>query len=420
MNKIGIIGLGYVGLPLAVEFARAGFFVLGFDKDINKVESINCGKSYIKHISSESIIAAKDRFTATNDFSKLSDVDYIIICVPTPLNEYGQPDLSYVLSAGETIAKYMKRGQTIVLESTTYPGTTDEDLKAVLEKSGLKAGIDFYLAFSPEREDPGNKVFTTKMIPKVIGGYTESCLSKVVEVYRQVFETVVPVSSTRVAEAAKLLENIYRAVNISLVNELKMLFDRMDIDIWEVIDAASTKPFGFHAFYPGPGVGGHCIPVDPFYLVWKAKEYDFNPRFINIAGEINISMPYYVVEKITEALNSVKKAINGSNILILGVAYKKDIDDLRESPAIAIVKRLLEKGACVDFHDPYVNELNIKSVNYYKRSKALTDKTLGEYDCVVIITDHSFYDPEVIYNNSNLIVDTRNMIKIKSQKVVKA
>ncbi|GAB6183594.1 nucleotide sugar dehydrogenase [Thermodesulfovibrio hydrogeniphilus] len=420
---VGIIGLGYVGMPLVVEFCRAGFSVTGFDIDEEKVSALKSGKSYIKHISSEVIKDLKN-FTPTTDFSKLNKMDCIIICVPTPLNEYREPDMSYVFNTAKTIAKYLRKDQLIVLESTTYPGTTDEDLRAILEETALKAGVDFYLAYSPEREDPGNKHFTTRKIPKVVGGYTTKCLELANTLYSQIVEKTVCVSSTKVAEATKLLENIYRAVNIALVNELKMLFDRMGIDIWEVIEAAKTKPFGFQAFYPGPGLGGHCIPIDPFYLTWKAREYDFSTRFIELAGEINTYMPYYVVQKTIEALNQRGKSIKGAKILILGLAYKKDVDDARESPSFKLIELLDKKGAQVDYNDPYIP--TAPKTRKYKLSKSsvpLTAENLRSYDCVIIATDHSDYDPEFIVKNAKLIVDARNLIKNPSKypdKVAKA
>jgi UDP-N-acetyl-D-glucosamine dehydrogenase len=329
--------------------------------------------------------------------------------------------MSFVLNTGETISRYLRRGQLVVLESTVYPGATDEDLRPVLEKSGLKAGVDFFLAFSPEREDPGNKGFSLSNIPKVVGGYTEKCLEVAKALYSKVVAKVVPVSSTKTAEAVKLLENIYRSVNIALVNELKMLFDRMGIDIWEVIEAAKTKPFGFQAFYPGPGLGGHCIPIDPFYLTWKAREYDFQTRFIELAGEINTSMPYYVVNKTIEALNANGKTIKGAKILILGVAYKKDVDDMRESPALKIITLLQEKGADVNYNDPYIPEIPpLRKYQLKMKSIALNKESLSSYDAVIITTDHSVYDPDFILENAKLIIDTRNLIKNKNSKVVKA
>ncbi len=421
--KVGIIGLGYVGLPLVIEFSRAGFSVTGFDIDQEKVNTLRSGKSYIKHIPSEVIRDLKN-FTPTTDFSKLSDMDCIIICVPTPLNEHREPDMSYVFNTARTIARYLRKGQLVVLESTTYPGTTDEDLRAILEESGLKAGVDFYLAYSPEREDPGNKDFTTRKIPKVVGGFTPKCLEIANTLYSQIVEKTVPVSSTKVAEATKLLENIYRAVNIALVNELKMLFDRMGIDIWEVIEAAKTKPFGFQAFYPGPGLGGHCIPVDPFYLTWKAREYDFSTKFIELAGEINTYMPYYVVQKTIEALNQRGKGIVGSKVLILGLAYKRDVDDVRESPSFKLMEILEKKGAHVDYNDPYFPTFpKTRRYKFHKVSVPLTAENLKAYDCVIVSTDHSLYDPDFIVQNAQLVVDTRNLIKNASNypdKVVKA
>lgn len=418
---VGIIGLGYVGLPLVIEFCNAGFRVIGFDVDEEKVKVLKQGKSYIRHIPEEKIRQCLDTFTPTSDFSRLSEVDCIIICVPTPLNKYREPDMTYVFNTGRTIAKYLRPGQLVVLESTTYPGTTDEDLRRILEESGLVAGKDFYLAFSPEREDPGNKEFSTAEIPKVVGGINQESLEVAKALYDQVMKRTVPVSSTRVAEAVKLLENIYRAVNIALVNELKLLFDRMGIDIWEVIEAAKTKPFGFQAFYPGPGIGGHCIPVDPFYLTWKAREYDFHTRFIELAGEINAQMPYYVVQKTMEALNEAGKSVKGARVLVLGVAYKKDVDDMRESPSLKIMELLEEKGAFVDYNDPYIPEIpKLRKYSFRKKSVPLTPENLRVYDCVIIATDHSLYDAQMLLEHAQLIVDTRNLIREKSTKVKKA
>jgi len=418
---IGIIGLGYVGLPLVIEFCRAGFKVVGFDTNEEKVEVLRQGKSYIHHIPEEKIKACLPCFTPTADFSKLSEVDCIIICVPTPLNRYREPDMTYVFHTGKTIAQYLRPGQLVVLESTTYPGTTDEDLRRILEESGLVAGRDFYLAYSPEREDPGNRDFSTSEIPKVVGGINRESLEVARAMYGEIVAKTVPVSSTRVAEAVKLLENIYRAVNIALVNELKLLFDRMGIDIWEVIEAASTKPFGFQAFYPGPGIGGHCIPVDPFYLTWKAREYDFHTRFIELAGEINAQMPYHVVQKTIEALNERGKSIKGARILVLGVAYKKDVDDMRESPSLKIIQLLEEKGAVVDYNDPYIPEIpRLRKYDFRKQSVPLTAENLRKYDCVLVATDHSAYDERFLLENAQLIVDTRNLIRQRSEKVKKA
>ena len=422
--RIGIIGLGYVGLPLVIEFCRAGFHVTGFDVDSEKIELLKHGKSYIKHIDSKLITQNAELFRPTSDFSRLSEVDCIIICVPTPLNKYREPDMTYVFTTTETIAKYLRKGQLIVLESTTYPGTTDEDMRKILEETRLKAGNDFYLAFSPEREDPNNKNFSTSTIPKVVGGYTNDCLEIAKTMYDQIVVKTVPVSSTKVAEAAKILENTYRAINIALVNELKMLFDRMGIDIWEVIEAAKTKPFGFQAFYPGPGLGGHCIPIDPFYLTWKAREYEFHTRFIELAGEINTNMPHYVVQKTIEALNERGKSIKGVKVLILGLAYKKDVDDPRESPSFRLIELLEERGVLVDYNDPYIpNAPKMRKHKVEKVSVELTAGNLAKYDCVLIATDHSSYNAAFIVENSNLIIDTRNLIGksgIKSDKVVMA
>ncbi len=422
--RIGIIGLGYVGLPLVFEFCRAGFKVTGFDIDPKKVEKIERGESYIKHLPSSLITEAAPRFTATNDFAQLASMDCIIICVPTPLNKYREPDLSYVFETTKTIATHLKSGQLIVLESTTYPGTTDQDMRAILEKTGYRAGEDFYLAFSPEREDPNNPQFSTRTIPKVVGGYTERCLAVAKAMYDTVVERTVPVSSTRAAEATKLLENIYRAVNIALINELKMLFNRMDIDIWEVIEAAKTKPFGFQAFYPGPGLGGHCIPIDPFYLTWKAREYDCSTKFIELAGEINISMPYYVVEKTVEALNETGKSIKGARVLILGLSYKRDIDDIRESPSLKIIELLQDRKAVVDYNDPYIPATyKMRKYDLGMKSIPLTPENVKSYDCIIIVTDHSSYDPNFIVEHAKLVVDTRNVIKRhmdKEGKVIRA
>ena len=422
---VGVIGLGYVGLPLILEFGKAGFPVIGFDSDGEKIKQLDNGKTYIKHIPSERIQEAKKNgnFRATTGFSLLKDADCIIICVPTPVNKYREPDLSYVFNTTETIAKHLRKGQLIVLESTTYPGTTDEDMRQILEATGLKAGKDFYLAFSPEREDPNNKEFPTSTIPKIVGGYTGDCLKAAVALYSAVVQKTVPVSSTRVAEAAKLMENIYRAVNIALVNEMKMLFDRMGIDIWEVIEAAKTKPFGFQAFYPGPGLGGHCIPIDPFYLTWKARAYDFHTKFIELAGEINTNMPYYVVEKVVDALNKKGKSINSSNILILGLAYKKDVDDTRESPSLKLIELLMQRGAQVDYSDPHIPVTRkMRMFDLKMSSVPLSEETLRKYDCVVIATDHSCYDYKLIAENASLVIDTRNAINGigKNGNVVKA
>ena len=410
-SAIGIIGLGYVGLPLVIGFASGGSEVYGFDVDDNKVHLLNEGKSYIKHISDELIqaLVRSGRFRATHDFSELQKVKTIIICVPTPLTEKMEPDLTYITQTGESIAENLQAGQLVVLESTTYPGTTEELLVPILERSGLKAGTDFFVGFSPEREDPGNKQFKTHQIPKVVSGINKKSLELVKAVYEKLFEQVVVVSSPRVAEMTKLLENIYRCVNIALVNELKLLCRRMNIDLWEVIQAASTKPFGFTPFYPGPGLGGHCIPIDPFYLSWKAKEYDFPTRFIELAGEVNTAMPFHVVESVSEALNLDRKSVNGSRILVLGVSYKRDIDDLRESPSLKIIQLLQSRGGEVDYNDPFFPVLHkMRKYDFKLKSVDLTPETLGRYDCVVIATDHSSYDYPMIVKHARRVVDTRN------------
>jgi len=425
--SIGIIGLGYVGLPLVKEFHRAGFNVTGFDIDPQKVNMLNSGKSYISHISSGHIknLLADRKFRATADFTNLKNMDCIIICVPTPLNKHREPDLSFVFNTTRVITEHLRKGQLIILESTTYPGTTDEEMKKILEETGMRAGKDFYLAYSPEREDPGNEEFSTSKIPKVVGGYTRDCLRVAKTLYDSIVMKTIPVSSTKVAEASKLLENIYRAVNIALVNEMKMLFNRMGIDIWEVIEASKTKPFGFQAFYPGPGLGGHCIPIDPFYLTWKAREYDFPTRFIELAGEINTSMPEYVASKVADALNKNGKSIKGSKILILGLTYKKDVDDIRESPSLELIELLKKKGAIVDYNDPYVpRTYKMRRYDLKMLSAPLTVKNLKKYNCVVISTNHSSYDYDFIAKHSRLIVDTRNAMKRISgsakRKIIKA
>ncbi len=396
----------------------------GFDVDEEKVNLLKEGKSYIRHINSSLIKECSSLFRPSIDFSKLSGIDCILICVPTPLNKHREPNMTYVFDTTKTIAQYLNKGKLIVLESTTYPGTTDEDMRLILEETGLKAGKDFYLAYSPEREDPNNKDFSTGTIPKVVGGYSEECLCAAIMLYDTIVVKTIPVSSTRVAEATKLLENIYRSVNIALVNELKMLFDRMEIDIFEVIEAAKTKPFGFQAFYPGPGLGGHCIPIDPFYLTWKAREYEFSTRFIELAGEINSNMPYYIVQKTIEALNEKGKSIKNAKILILGLAYKKDIDDVRESPSLKLIELLKEKGAKVDYNDPYVPlPPKMRKYKLDKGSISLTAENLKKYDCIIIATDHSSYDSQFIVKHSQLVIDTRNMIKDSSNydgKVIKA
>src|SRR5271166_3152096 len=421
--KVAIIGCGYVGLPLALRFAEAGHKVTGFDTDPEKVRVLNAGKSYIEHIQQTKIqqYVNSRYFSATTDFSKLKDADAILICVPTPLNEYREPDLSYVDETAKSIYPHLQKGQLVVLESTTYPGTTEELVLPILEKSGLRCPIaagpenenvpgDFFLAFSPEREDPGNKQFGLAQIPKVVGGVNPPSGRAAQALYAQVVARVVPVSSTRAAEMTKLLENIFRCVNIALVNELKLLCQRMGVDIWEVIEAASSKPFGFMPFYPGPGLGGHCIPVDPFYLSWKAREYDFSTRFIELAGEVNTAMPYHVVDSISAALNDHKKSLKGSKLLILGVAYKKDVDDLRESPTLKIMEILQKRSAEFDYNDPYFPNLHkMRHYDYSSmKSVPLKPETISTYDCVLIATDHTAYDYPMIVESSQLVVDTRN------------
>lgn len=422
--RVGIIGMGYVGLPLVKTFLVQGFEVMGFDIDEKKVNLLNQGKSYIKHVSAEELksFIKKRKFQATSNFTALAETDVIIICVPTPLDSYKNPDLSFVLKTTKTISKALRKGQLVVLESTTYPGTTEEEVLPLLEGGGLKVGEDFFLAYSPERENPGDEVYTTEKIPKVVGGVTPNCSRVAKTLYDQIVRRTVPVSSTKVAEATKIMENVFRSVNIAMVNEMKMIFDRMGIDVWEVIQAASTKPFGFMPFFPGPGYGGHCIPVDPFYLAWKAKEVDYPTKFIELAGEINTLMPYYVVTKTVEALNENGKSIKGAKILILGLAYKENIDDQRESPSLKIISLFKKRGASVSYNDPYVPQaggyrdypgLVLESVD-------LTEKKLKECDAVVIVTAHSAYDFEWIAKNASLIVDTRNAIKKKKKNVVKA
>jgi UDP-N-acetyl-D-glucosamine dehydrogenase len=421
--QIGIIGCGYVGLPLALRFADVGERVTGFDTDQEKITKLNAGQSYIQHISADKIKQHVQgrRFDATADFTRLREMDAVLICVPTPLDERREPDLSYVERTARSIAPNLQRNQLIVLESTTYPGTTEELVLPILEKGGLKCPLargagsenvatDFYLAFSPEREDPGNKQYGLAQIPKVVGGINPASGRAAVALYAQIVSKVVPVSSTRAAEMVKLLENIFRCVNIALVNELKQLSLRMDLDIWEVIDSAATKPFGFMPFYPGPGLGGHCIPVDPYYLSWKAREYDFATRFIELAGEINTAMPYNVVDALVTALNSHEKSVKGSKILLLGVAYKKDVDDLRESPSLKLLELLSARGAVLDYNDPYFPALH--KMRHYDfsnmKSVELSPERLASYDCVLIATDHTSYDYDAIVRNSKLVVDTRN------------
>ena len=429
--KVGIIGLGYVGLPLSLLFAEAGFAVTGFDIDEKKVTDLEAGRSYIFRIPAEEIQSAREHgFHATSDFSHLATQDAIIMCVPTPLTGHREPDLSFIENTTRAVAPWLREGQLVVLESTTYPGTTEELMIPILEKENkqglkVKSGDSksndrvFYVAFSPEREDPGNTSVARRDIPKVVGGHEQTATELAATLYEGIFTRAVRVSSTRVAEMTKLLENIYRCVNIALVNELKVLAIRMNMDIWEVIDAASTKPFGFHPFYPGPGLGGHCIPIDPFYLSWKAKEYDFNTRFIELAGEVNERMPEFVVESVAKALNRHRKPLNGAKILMLGMAYKKDIDDLRESPSLTVIELLRAQGAEVLYNDPYFPTVGRgRHYNLNMKCTPLTD--LGKYDCVLIMTDHSDYDYKDIVKQSQLVVDSRNATKgIQSEKVVR-
>ncbi len=409
--RVAILGMGYVGLPLLQTFCKAGYRCLGFDVDTRKIKMLNSGRSYIQHIPSAAIreLRRAEQFIASSDPKDLRGCDALLICVPTPLTQASEPDMTYVESTAETIRAILKRDQLVVLESTTYPGTTRDVLKPILERSGLKAGSDFYLAYSPEREDPGRKDYGTSTIPKVVGGLNAKSRKLACELYSQAVTEVVPVSSCEVAEACKILENVYRSVNIALVNELKMLFDRMGIDIWEVISAARTKPFGFQAFYPGPGLGGHCIPIDPFYLTWKAKQYNMVTRFIELAGEINRAMPIYVVRRLADALNEQCKSINGSKILVLGLAYKADVDDVRESPAIELIELLRDRGAKVDYNDPHVPKTHkMREHDLKMTSKKLTPAMLKSYDCVLIATAHKAYDMNTIARHAKLIIDTRN------------
>ncbi|SCZ67340.1 nucleotide sugar dehydrogenase [Thiohalomonas denitrificans] len=419
---IGIIGLGYVGLPLMIRYAEVGYKVLGFDVVAEKVEKLNTGESYLEHIPSKAIAASVARgFEATDDFSRAAEADALIICVPTPLDDHQEPDLSFVTDTMDTLVPYLREGHVVSLESTTYPGTTDEELKPRIEKRGFEVGKDIYLVYSPEREDPGNPDFTTQTIPKVCGGITPNCREVGIALYSQIIDQVVPVSSTRAAEMTKLLENIHRAVNIGLVNEMKIVADRMGIDIFEVIDAAATKPFGFVPYYPGPGLGGHCIPIDPFYLTWKAREYGLNTRFIELAGEINTGMPEWVVHKVADALNEQEKSIKGSRILILGIAYKPNVDDMRESPSVELMKRLQEKGALISYSDPHVPDFpKMRKYHFELSSVELTPENLASYDCILIATNHRAFDYEAINTHARLIVDTRGVYRTPAENIVKA
>jgi len=419
---IGIVGLGYVGLPLMLRYCEVGYKVIGFDVDQSKVDLLHNGESYIEHIPGQAIKSAITKgFESTTDFSRASDVDALILCVPTPLNKYREPDLSFVLNTTDSLVPYLRPGQVVSLESTTYPGTTDEELLPRIESRGLKVGKDISLVYSPEREDPGNPSFSTRTIPKVCGGHTQTCLEVGLALYGQVIDKVVPVSSTRAAELTKLLENIHRAVNIGLVNEMKIVADRMDIDIHEVIRAAATKPFGFVPYYPGPGLGGHCIPIDPFYLTWKAREYGVHTRFIELAGEVNSSMPDYVISKVASALNLDKKAINGSRILVLGIAYKKNVDDMRESPSVMLMEKLRDLGAEVSYSDPHLPVFPKMREHHFELSSVpLTAENLSAYDCVLLATDHDKFDYELIKQNAKLIIDSRGRYLASSDHIIKA
>ena len=425
--RVGIIGLGYVGLPLALLFTDEKFVVTGFDVDASKVETLNSGSSYIYRIAAQQIAKARSHgFNATADYRKVGEMDAIIICVPTPLDEHHAPDLSYITRTAESLAPFVRAGQLIVLESTTYPGTTEEVMVPILEASGINAARngssganEFFVASSPEREDPGNETVARHDIPKVVGGLDTRAAECAAALYNSIFRRVVPVSSPAVAEMTKLLENIYRCVNIALVNELKQLCLRMDIDVWEVIEAAKTKPFGFQAFYPGPGLGGHCIPIDPFYLSWKARQYDFHTKFIELAGEVNTAMPYHVVAGVANALNQRRKSLKGSRVLVLGVAYKKDIDDLRESPALTVIELLQKEGVEVGYNDPFIPVIG-RGRHYDLQLRSVPLDNLGQYDCVLVITDHSSYDYRRVVQEAQLVVDTRNATKgLSSPKIVR-
>jgi UDP-N-acetyl-D-glucosamine dehydrogenase len=418
---IGIVGLGYVGLPLLLRYVEAGYRVLGLDIDPDKPAKLHRGETYIKHISAEAIAAARHGFEATTDFNRAREADALILCVPTPLDDHREPDLSFVLDTTDSLVPYLRAGQVVSLESTTYPGTTDEELMPRVESTGLKVGKDIALVFSPEREDPGNPDFCTRTIPKVVGGVTPACLAAGLALYGQVIDKVVPVSTTRAAEMTKLLENIHRAVNIGLVNEMKMVADRMGIDIHEVIRAAATKPFGFVPYFPGPGLGGHCIPIDPFYLTWKAREYGINTRFIELAGEVNSNMPHWVVDKVADALNDRRKSVKGSRILVLGIAYKKNIDDMRESPAVELMELLQEKGAEIAYSDPYLPKFpKMREHHFDLASVPVTAETIPTYDCILVATNHDAFDYQLIQKHAQLIVDSRGVYLDPLPNVVKA
>ncbi len=419
---IGIIGLGYVGVPLMLRYSQAGFNVIGFDIDGNKVNQLKVGKSYIKHIDSQMIKDSLQRgLVATTSFEQIVECDAIILCVPTPLNKYREPDLNFVITTVESILPHLRQGQLLSLESTTYPGTTNEELFPRCASTGLKVGENFFLVYSPEREDPGNPDFDTRTIPKVVGGYTPACLEAGIALYESAIDQVVPVSSTQTAEMTKLLENIHRAVNIGLVNEMKIIADKMGIDIHEVVRAAATKPFGFTPFYPGPGWGGHCIPIDPFYLTWKAKAYGLKTHFIELAGEVNTNMPKWVIGKLMDALNDRKKSLNGSRVLILGITYKKNIDDMRESPSVTLMELLTEKGAIIDYSDPFVPVFPKMREHFFDlKSVKITKQGLKQYDCVILATDHDQFDYQLIREHARLILDTRGVYLNDLENIIKA
>ena len=419
---IGVLGLGYVGLPLVMRYAEIGYKVVGIDIDQKKVDMLNQGVSYIEHIASEKIRSTLETgFKATTDFSCISEIDVLILCVPTPLNKYREPDLSYVTDTTDAVIPYLREGHVLSLESTTYPGTTEEELLPRMESSGLRVGMEIFLVYSPEREDPGNPDYTTRTIPKVVGGHTTACTKVGAAIYQQAIDEVVVVSSTKTAEMTKLLENIHRAVNIGLVNEMKIVADRMGIDIHEVIRAAATKPFGFTAYYPGPGLGGHCIPIDPFYLTWKAREYDLNTRFIELAGEVNTNMPRWVISKTMDALNDREKSLKGAKVLVLGIAYKKDVDDMRESPSVELMELLEEKGALVEYSDPHVPVFpQMREHSFDLSSVEPTPENIAQYDVLLIATNHSAFDYEMFQKQAQLIIDTRGVYSQIAENIIKA
>ncbi|WOD12583.1 UDP-N-acetyl-D-glucosamine 6-dehydrogenase [Pseudomonas sp. NyZ704] len=419
---IGIVGLGYVGLPLMLRYNAIGFNVLGIDIDTDKVTKLNSGESYIEHIAPDKIAAARQSgFEATTDFTRVSECDALILCVPTPLNKYREPDMSFVINTTDALKPYLREGQIVSLESTTYPGTTEEELLPRVQEGGLVVGENIFLVYSPEREDPGNRDYETRTIPKVIGGHTPACLEVGIALYEQAIDQVVTVSSTKAAEMTKLLENIHRAVNIGLVNEMKVVADRMGIDIFEVVDAAATKPFGFTAYYPGPGLGGHCIPIDPFYLTWKAREYGVNTRFIELSGEVNQAMPEYVLGKLMDGLNNSGKALNGSRVLVLGIAYKKNVDDMRESPSVEIMELIEAKGGIVAYSDPHVPVFpKMREHHFNLESERLSAENLASFDAVVLATDHDKFDYELIKSQARLIIDSRGKYRSQATHIIKA